>query len=102
MPLIVVAGRPCVGKTRFAEDLVDFLSTRGDVSAVLVNVEALGISAATAYSGARRRATFAKSKAYAHIAHNVQTLPLRSRQEELSCQKLTGSCPAVPLWFWMR
>ena len=56
MPLVVVSGRPCTGKTAFSAALVDYLRRRGKGDAVspvaLVNDESLTVSKATGYASA--------------------------------------------------
>ena len=51
MPLVVVAGRPCTGKTSFSQALLSYLLVRGipTDSLVLVNDECLGTNKSTGY-----------------------------------------------------
>ena len=49
MPLIIVCGHPCIGKTLFAEELKSHLESRHSCSVVLVNEESLGISCIAGY-----------------------------------------------------
>lgn len=49
MPLIVIAGNPCTGKTTFANILVNHLKTKGIVHVDLVNEESLNITKQVGY-----------------------------------------------------
>jgi len=54
MPLIVVCGRPCTGKTRFALQLRErILAQDGARAVLLVNDEALGVDKGAGYASAR-------------------------------------------------
>lgn len=50
MPLVVLTGMPCVGKTTFAQDLAAYLSSQVTSSVILINEESLGIPKSEAYS----------------------------------------------------
>ena len=52
MPLVVVCGRPCAGKSLFAAALARHLEAAGSPAGrvVLINDESLGVDKATAYS----------------------------------------------------
>lgn len=50
MPLVIIAGRPCTGKTTFAQILRDFLVSKGCAKVVLVNEESLKINKYDGYS----------------------------------------------------
>ena len=50
MPLIILTGKPCVGKSLFAEELSTYLSTKVSHPIVIINEESLGISKVSAYS----------------------------------------------------
>jgi len=49
MPLIIISGHPCIGKTTFATELKRYLEET-ECSVVLINEESLGISCSTGYS----------------------------------------------------
>ena len=49
MPLVIVAGKPCTGKTNVANSLVEFLKQNGAKNVELVNEEYLNISKADGY-----------------------------------------------------
>lgn len=50
MPLIILTGLPCVGKTTFANELSSYLSTHCSSKIILINEESLGISKSQGYS----------------------------------------------------
>ena len=54
MPLVVITGRPCTGKTTFATTLEQYLRARGVERVALVNDESLGVTKAHGCTGARR------------------------------------------------
>lgn len=49
MPLIIITGKPCTGKTTFAQRLVDHLKQTTNSSVELVNEESLNISKKEGY-----------------------------------------------------
>lgn len=49
MPLIIVTGKPCTGKTTFARKLVEHLKSTTNASVELVNEESLNISKKDGY-----------------------------------------------------
>lgn len=49
-PLIVMCGKPCSGKTRIANQLMDYIKQKG-VDVELINVESLQLESKTAYGG---------------------------------------------------
>jgi protein KTI12 len=49
MPLILIAGNPCTGKTTFANKLVDYLKSRGVSNIELINEEHLKITKQSGY-----------------------------------------------------
>ena len=49
MPLVILTGMPCVGKTSFAQDLAAYLSSRVSLPVIIVNEESLGITKSEAY-----------------------------------------------------
>jgi protein KTI12 len=53
MPLIIVAGRPCTGKTFFANELLKFLQSK-DCKAELFNEETLNISKSEGYKNSAK------------------------------------------------
>lgn len=54
MPLVVLSGRPCTGKTSFANQLASFLRTVApkDAAVTILNDESLGISKLDGYKNA--------------------------------------------------
>lgn len=50
MPLVIISGHPCIGKTRFSQDLKAYLESIHACSVVLINEESLGITPAAGYS----------------------------------------------------
>ena len=50
MPLIIVCGNPCSGKTTFSKYLKEYLSSKSIVNVVIVNEEILNISKQVGYS----------------------------------------------------
>eukprot|EP00605_Chrysophyceae_sp_TOSAG23-4_P000856 GSChrysophyteH1.ASY1.ANO1.947.1 assembled CDS len=50
MPLAIITGHPCSGKTKYVSDLVHYLSETHDCEVVVVNEESLNISKAAGYS----------------------------------------------------
>jgi len=49
MPLIIITGKPCTGKTCFAESLVAHLKETGKTNVELINEESLNISKKDGY-----------------------------------------------------
>eukprot|EP01031_Cornospumella_fuschlensis_P034083 gene34083-41254_t len=54
MPLIIVTGRPCTGKTTFASRLKDYLLASGKENVILVNEESLNLSKSESYQSATK------------------------------------------------
>ena len=50
MPLIILTGMPCVGKTAFAHELAASLSSRVSQPVLIINEENLGIIKSEAYA----------------------------------------------------
>ena len=50
MPLVIVTGHPCCGKTRYVSELVQYLHAKHTCDAVVINEESLDISKADGYS----------------------------------------------------
>jgi len=51
MALIMVCGKPCVGKTSFSKALQEHLLEQHAVQAVIINTESLGLQRSSAYAG---------------------------------------------------
>ena len=53
MPLVIITGYPCCGKTSFAIELVSYIKEKGgdDITCILVNEESIGINKIDGYKG---------------------------------------------------
>ncbi len=54
MPLIIVSGRPCVGKTTFAEKLKEYIIAQGYKNVILINEESLRLVKAEGYANSNK------------------------------------------------
>ena len=105
MPLIIVTGKPCTGKTTFSRELVDFLRSSGkDVE--LVNEESLHITKVEGYKnsfaekgtrGALKGATDHKLNADCFVV--VDSLNyIKGYRYELYCAARTFRTPHCVVW----
>jgi len=106
MPLIIVSGRPCTGKTTFANKLVEFLSSKGHDKIVLVNEESLKLSKKDGYhSSAREKDVRGALKS--EVDHNLTTDKIvivdslnyiKGYRYELYCSARTVRTPHCAVW----
>jgi len=72
MPLVIISGHPCIGKTRFSQDLKAYLESIHACSVVLINEESLGITPAAGYSSSFTEKTTRGSLKSA-VDHNLSS-----------------------------
>jgi protein KTI12 len=106
MPLIIVAGRPCVGKSRFSEQLRDFLQTQSSWPVVLVNEESLRLSKKDGYSNSNKEKDIRgalKSAAEHSLSPNTFVILdslnyIKGYRYELYCQARTMRSTHCVVW----
>ena len=72
MPLIIVSGRPCTGKTSFATKLVEYLIAKGNEKVILVNEESLKLSKRDGYQNSQREKDV-RGALKSEVDHNLTT-----------------------------
>lgn len=106
MPLIIVAGRPCVGKTTFAENLKEYIIAQGHPNVTLVNEESLRINKADGYSNSNKEKDIrgALKSAVDHaLAPNAFVILdslnyIKGFRYELYCQARTNRSTHCVVW----
>jgi protein KTI12 len=106
MPLIIITGKPCTGKTTFANMLVAHLRNEGKPNVELVNEESLLISKKDGYKssfaekgtrGALKGATDHKLNADCYVV--VDSLNyIKGYRYELYCAARTFRTPHCVIW----
>ena len=106
MPLIIITGKPCTGKTTFARALVEYLKSRNLAQVELVNEESLNITKKEGYKnsfaekntrGAIKGATDHKLNAGCYLV--VDSLNyIKGYRYELYCTARTFRTPHCVIW----
>jgi protein KTI12 len=106
MPLIIITGKPCTGKTTFAKMLVEHLRSEGKSNVELVNEESLLISKKDGYKssfaekgtrGALKGATDHKLNSDCYVV--VDSLNyIKGYRYELYCAARTFRTPHCVIW----
>lgn len=105
MPLIVVTGRPCTGKTTFATEMALYLSNKG-CKVEVINEERLNISKSEGYkSSAKEKDVRGSLKSAVDHVLNVDTYVIvdslnyiKGYRYELYCMSRTARTPHCVVW----
>ncbi len=106
MPLVMIAGRPCTGKSTFAAVLRDFLISKGCQKVVLVNEESLKISKRDGYSTSNKEKD-TRGALKSAVEHNLTPDTyvildsmnyIKGYRYELYCTARTMRTPHCVIW----
>lgn len=106
MPLIIVTGRPCTGKTTFASQLRDYLVASGKEHVVLLNEESLNLNKIESYQSATKEKVLRGAiKSAADHALTTSTYVIvdslnyiKGYRYELYCTSRTVRTPHCVVW----
>ncbi|RYH20633.1 hypothetical protein EON65_22915 [archaeon] len=106
MPLIIVTGRPCTGKTTFSNQLRDHLLSSGKEHVVLVNEESLNLNKVDSYQSATKEKVLRGAiKSAADHALTTSTYVIvdslnyiKGYRYELYCTSRTVRTPHCVVW----
>eukprot|EP01031_Cornospumella_fuschlensis_P031462 gene31462-38028_t len=106
MPLIIVTGRPCTGKTTFASRLKDYLLASGKENVILVNEESLNLSKSESYQTATKEKVLRgaiKSAADHALTSSTYVIVdslnyIKGYRYELYCTSRTVRTPHCVVW----
>jgi protein KTI12 len=107
MPLIIIAGKPCTGKTTFSKALVEHLSQNDGATAVtLVNEEALNITKKDGYKNSfAEKGTRGRIKGLTDHKLNAESYVIvdslnyiKGYRYELYCSARTFRTPHCVIW----
>jgi protein KTI12 len=106
MPLILIAGNPCTGKTTFANQLLEFLRSKNLTNIELINEESLKISKKDGYkSSFAEKSTRGSLKSAADHKLNAECYVIidslnyiKGFRYELYCSARTFRTPHCVVW----
>lgn len=106
MPLIIVCGNPCTGKTRFCHQLVEYLRDHGTVNVELINEESINVSKKDGYkSSFQEKTTRGALKSAVDHKLNAECVVvvdslnyIKGFRYELYCSARTFRTPSCAVW----